>query len=467
MGKDYNYEINKKEFNKKRSYKDIDKDNGKKLKELIERFSMNKKECSEYFNCGETTITRRIEQYNINYENKKTHKTFLKQIKKLSYANEYKILEKYNGNDEKIKFKHNKCGKIFPRTPHNFLSGTKCPYCSHGHKKKTTEEFKKEVYELVGDEYQVLGEYINNGSGKNGKKILMKHNKCGENIKIRANDFLSGNRCPICYGNIRKTTEEFKKEVHELVGDEYTVLGKYENNGSGKNGKKILMKHNKCGHEWKARPNNFLTSNQRCPDCYGNIRKTTEEFKKEVYELVGDEYQVLGEYKNSGSKILIKHNSLECNYNKYKVSPNNFLSGYRCPQCNASKGEGIISDFLSNHNIKFESYYSSKEYKYKNKLIFDFYLYNKNIFIEYDGIQHFKPIEYFGGIEKFKIRRKRDSIKNRKSKIKNVKLIRIPYWSREKINIILKKLLIDNNINKLKVSSENQYFNEKNNYLLI
>ena len=29
-------------------------------------------------------------------------------------------------------------------------------------KRKTTEEFKKEVYTLVGNEYSVLGNYINN-----------------------------------------------------------------------------------------------------------------------------------------------------------------------------------------------------------------------------------------------------------------------------------------------------------------
>lgn len=31
-------------------------------------------------------------------------------------------------------------------------------------------------------------------------------------------------------------------------------------------------------------------------------------------------------------------------------------------------------------------------------LVFDFYLPDYNICIEYDGIQHFKPIEKWGGI---------------------------------------------------------------------
>ena len=36
-------------------------------------------------------------------------------------------------------------------------------------------------------------------------------------------------------------------------------------------------------------------------------------FKKEVYDLVGDEYTVIGEYINSDSLIDIRHNSNKCN----------------------------------------------------------------------------------------------------------------------------------------------------------
>ena len=45
-------------------------------------------------------------------------------------------------------------------------------------------------------------------------------------------------------------------------------------------------------------------------------KKSTEEFKKEVYDLVGNEYEVLGEYIKNDKKIKIKHNSKECKYYK-------------------------------------------------------------------------------------------------------------------------------------------------------
>ena len=47
--------------------------------------------------------------------------------------------------------------------------------------------------------------------------------------------------------------------------------------------------------------------------------------------------------------------------------------------------------------------------------------------IEYDGEQHFKPIEYFGGEEAYQNRIKNDEIKNEYCKMHKINLIRIPY----------------------------------------
>ena len=53
--------------------------------------------------------------------------------------------------------------------------------------------------------------------------------------------------------------------------------------------------------------------------------------------------------------------------------------------------------------------------------------------IEFDGMQHFKPIDYFGGIAEFKITKKRDALKNDYCKAKGIPLLRIPYTD---INVI-------------------------------
>ena len=37
-------------------------------------------------------------------------------------------------------------------------------------------------------------------------------------------------------------------------------------------------------------------------------RITTEDFKKTIFELTGDEFELLSEYKNAKTKVIMKHN---------------------------------------------------------------------------------------------------------------------------------------------------------------
>ena len=53
--------------------------------------------------------------------------------------------------------------------------------------------------------------------------------------------------------------------------------------------------------------------------------------------------------------------------------------------------------------------------------------------IEFDGEQHYKSIDYFGGEEKFKMQQINDEIKNNYAKNHNLPLIRIPYYSIQEI----------------------------------
>lgn len=202
-------------------------------------------------------------------------------------------------------------------------------------KKKTDEEFKKEVFSLVGDEYEVLGEYVNNTT-----KILMRHNctKCGNyNYEVTPHSFLGsknrkGNRCPKCFGKT-VTHEDFVAEVFKATGNEYSVFSEYKDAKH-----KVLFKHNKCGKEYATTPNLFKKGS-RCPDCarkeaVKKITKTSSKFRDEVFGLVGEEYTVLGEYVNTSTKLLFRHNCTKCNNHEFEMQPSCFLLGQRCPGCN-------------------------------------------------------------------------------------------------------------------------------------
>jgi len=360
---------------------------------------------------------------------KRTHEEYLKEVYNL-VGDEYEVLGEYKDCHTKIEMLHVICNTKYIVQPNRFLQGNRCPNCFGTHK-KTTEEFKKEVYNLVGDEYEVLGEYL----GTN-KYIKIKHCTCNTIYNVTPHMFLQGNRCPECsHGHKLKSQEKFEKEVYNLYNDKFKVIGKYLGNQE-----KVEIYCNKCNNIFKTIPNNFLKG-EACPFCYGNNKKTTEEFKKEVYNLVGDEYEVLGEYINCSTKIKLLHH--KCG-NIYNVRPNNFLSnGDRCSYCKPiSIGEERIIKYLNLNNFIYEHKKKFEDCKNIFELEFDFqvFLDEENfILIEFDGKQH--TIDTYNNPENFKKQQKRDQIKNEYCKNKNIRLLRIPYYELNNIENILDKEL--------------------------
>ena len=305
-------------------------------------------------------------------------------------------------------------------------------------RRKTNEEFLKEVFNLVGNEYTVLDEYINNKT-----KITFKHNKCNNIWKITPHNFINNNiRCPKCSGKYKRTNKDFINEIYELVGDEYTPLSEYKTDGT-KKPDKIKFKHNICNRIFEMRAHDFINLNHRCPYCSNKIisdkkKLSNEEFLEKVYNLVGNEYTVLDKYDCCKKEIRFKHNI--CN-RIFTMKPKKFIyDNHRCPYCKESKGEIKIRKWLEDHNINFESQYSFPDCKYKLPLRFDFKILkdNKIILIEYDGVQHFQE-SFYDNLEKQQIR---DKIKNDYCKKNNLKLIRISYEDYSNIEKILNDLLI-------------------------
>lgn len=67
-----------------------------------------------------------------------------------------------------------------------------------------------------------------------------------------------------------------------------------------------------------------------------------------------------------------------------------------CPHCIQSANERKIYNFLKEKKIKFQYEYAVKIPNRKRKLRFDFFLPDQNVFIEYDGEQHFRPVTFNG-----------------------------------------------------------------------
>ncbi len=122
-----------------------------------------------------------------------------------------------------------------------------------------------------------------------------------------------------------------------------------------------------------------------------------------------------------------------------EVSVGNLMRGHTlsCGCRHQSKWEMFIKDYLTSLNIMFhpqKRFSDCRNKKQSDMLPFDFYLPEYNLCIEYDGVQHFEPVEMWGGYEKFLINQENDNIKNEYCKNHNIQLLRLPYTlSKEEI----------------------------------
>jgi very-short-patch-repair endonuclease len=115
----------------------------------------------------------------------------------------------------------------------------------------------------------------------------------------------------------------------------------------------------------------------------------------------------------------------------------NLFNGSGCPNCsNKSRGEKKINIFLKENKYSFKSQYI---FPMLPKKRFDFYIEEFNLVIEYDGIQHFKAVKYFGGEAALQKTQERDRIKNQYCEENNINLLRIPYWEFNNIEKLIQE----------------------------
>ena len=226
---------------------------------------------------------------------RKTHEEFIEQLNKVHGEGTYTPLEKYINSSKKMKMRHNSCGYEWNVIPNSLLRGIGCPKCGIKRRiksrRKTTEEFVKEVKEKYGDEYTVLGEYKGNK-----RKLLIRHNcgKCNNyEWEITPNSLLRGRGCPACNN----------KEI--ILGfntiwdtDRWMVdLGISEEDAkrySRCSNKKITVKCPDCGKEKKITVSNLYSCKSIfCPCDDG--KSYPEKFIMSVLEQLDLEFET--EYK--------------------------------------------------------------------------------------------------------------------------------------------------------------------------
>ncbi len=121
----------------------------------------------------------------------------------------------------------------------------------------------------------------------------------------------------------RRSTEFFVREM-KSINPEIEVLGEYT--GYKNN---VGCRCKKCGKTWNAKPDHLLHGTG-CPYCAGRD-KTPEEFERLFAECGNSDLILLGQYKNTQSRIHCK--CKKCGY-EWKMLPSHLLEGKGCGQCN-------------------------------------------------------------------------------------------------------------------------------------
>lgn len=353
---------------------------------------------------------------------KKTHDEYIKEVSIINPNIE--VLGEYTDAKTKILHKCKIDGCEWYVTPNNVLRGHGCPECG---KKSISQKLQKTHNEYIEDiakinpNIEVLGKYVNNHTN-----ILHRCKIDNHEWMAKPANILTGYGCPKCGGTIKKTYNEYVDEL-KIINPNIEVLENYV-------GRQIKILH-RCkidGYEWNAAPSHILNGTG-CPIC-GRMsqiqkrRKTHEEYVKHV-AIINSDIEVVGEYVNSQTKIF--HRCKLCNH-EWEIVPNNILNGQGCPKCNISHGENGVAKYLNQYNISYISQYKFDNCRNKKSLPFDFYLPDYNICIEYDGIQHFKPVDFAGRGESwankiFERTQYNDEIKNKYCKNNNIILLRIRY----------------------------------------
>ncbi len=269
----------------------------------------------------------------------------------------YVVAGKYRKNISLIQ--HN-CGCKFVGTEYGIKKGWGCPDCLS---KFTPNEFANHLFKSAYPEGYSIVEPYKPGTAS----MVMRHDICGQ---IKITTFFELLYAPICkclrtrnsylvnngtvkLSNIYKTYESKKIEHNINLEKEKSDFRVLEYFGAFN---PVIIRHSICGKTFSVSQIAHFFSKKRCPYCKytstGTIisadsflhkaekgKKILEgnlihgpithkdEFIGTIKSLVGDDYELIGEYTDSNSSITLRHNL--CGHT-FTTTGSRFCNGQRC-----------------------------------------------------------------------------------------------------------------------------------------
>lgn len=262
-------------------------------------------------------------------------------------------------------------------------------------------------------------------------KIYLCNCECGGNTRAKRKDLETGkkNSC----GCLNKPSEKYKYLIGQKI-NKWTILD-------------IVLKNTRyeftcqceCGTIRNVKI--FDVMNGKSKDCGCGRKATLSDIRSK--NLVGQRFGKL----TVVEKLIEKKNGhslyrCACDCGNEVIATSSNLSGHHVSSCGClnSYYNMCIGTLLDELEIKYEpEYVVNIDGHY---LRYDFYLSDYNLIIEYDGMQHYIPVNFGqNDIEKieqkFRETQEYDQLKNQYCYDNNINLLRIPYWERTNIKTII------------------------------
>ena len=274
----------------------------------------------------------------------------------------------------------------------------------------------------------------------NGKRQWLCKCTCGNELVAAYNILNNGNTksCGCYHKQIMKDRWSNYREENNCIGQRFGRLTtvkflRVENESA------IYLFHCDCGNDVELPLSMVKSGNTSSCGC---LWKEWNDYTKG--DIIGLRFSKLVVRSYVG---IDKHgNTLfecDCDCGNTTLLPRDSLVRNKTHSCGciASVGESNIKKILNNANIKYKHQQtfddlvsdSGKELLYDFGILDD----NNNVLrlIEFDGLQHYKPIKYFGGDDRFLKQQKNDYLKNQYARSHNIPLVRIPYSKRDTMTL--------------------------------
>ena len=333
---------------------------------------------------------------------KRTKETFIQDANKIhNHKYDYSKVD-YVNTDTKVQIVCIEHGE-FLQTPNEHLKGHGCPKCAKDKKRKTTEQFIQEASFIHKNKYDYSKVYYQN----NCTKVCIICPIHGEFWQSPKKHLMGAQGCPRC--NLYKgkktkdvehisfsTSVDLKTEFIQKAILKHSSKYDYSKVEYISSNTKVCIICPKHGEFWQT-PHHHLEG-RGCPKC-GRKIVTTETYLEWIKLRYGNKYDYSKlNYINRKSPIIVTCKE----HGDFEISPIAFLNNTNsehCPICQTRKNiletklfETLKEEFKNTKIIR--NYHN---YKILGKKEIDIYFPEWKIGIEYQGTQHFRSVDFFGG----------------------------------------------------------------------